>query len=176
MSNTAHSNNGKGRVVTPATKSAKVQSAIIKANATNAGKRVKQFSTDDGLVTFIDGLLKSRKAMPLALANLKTTDGAQARREWCNANGFAPIAVYDDGFAQRRATYQPMNKDGWRPEASMRVRLESLLGIGIGGLGYTRADTNPKQYAQVMSLDWTQGEPKSYEGSDLVYLYKVATK
>ena len=150
---------------------ASVRTAVVRANARNASRRVKQFSTDDGLLDLLANL-PARK-MPAELVADKTRTGAQRRREWCEQNGVTIVRVYDDGIATRRATYAPVNENGWRPENGLRERLLSLAGIGVDGYGYTRTETNWTQYQQVMGLDWTNGEPADYHGADGVYLYRV---
>lgn len=148
-----------------------IRTAVVKANARNASRRVKQFATDDGLLDLLASL-PARK-MPADLANDKTKTGAQRRREWCKQNGATIVRVYDDGIATRRATYAPINKDGWRPENSIRERLLSLAGIQVAGFHYTRTETNWEQYKMVLALDWSNGTPDNYEGADEVYIYRV---
>lgn len=175
MANTAHTV-GKGRVVTPAPTSARgsraktIALAVARANAVNAKRRVRQFATNDGLVTYLDSL--PTKRMPAELVNDKTASGAVARREWCEANGIAPVRVYDDGIGERRATTPPTGTNDWRPENAVRERLRSLAGIGAR-FGYTRAETAPVQTATVVGLDWSKGLPDHFHGADAVYIYRI---
>jgi hypothetical protein len=191
MSNNAHSNNGKGRIVTPARNSGKrktttskkagiptrkpasIRDAIVKANAVNARKRVKPFATDDGFIDYLDSIAKS-PAMPHALTLDGTKEGAELRREWCESKGIAPVRAYDDGLMERRAGC-PENINGWRPENAVKIRLDRVRGAFPAIVfHYTRHDTNYYQCTHAQSLDWSKGQPDTYEGADMVYIYKVA--
>ena len=157
----------------PTRKSASVRDAIVKANAENARKRVKPFSTDDGLIEYLDTLAKS-PAMPHALTLDGSKEGAELRREWCEKNGILAVRAYDDGFMERRAGC-PENINGWRPENAIKVRLDRVRGAYPAIVfHYTRHDTNYYQCTHAQSLDWSKGQPASYEGADMVYIYKVA--
>jgi hypothetical protein len=191
MSNTAHNTNGKGRVVTNAPKSAKgksattskkvgiptrkpasVRDAIVKANATNARKRVKPFATEDGFIDLLDRITKL-SPMPHALTTDGTKEGAEARREWCVKNGIPTVRAYDDGLMERRAGC-PQDINGWRPDNAVRIRLDSVRGAFASVVfHYTRHDTNYYQCTHAQSLDWSNGQPDSYEGADMVYIYTV---
>lgn len=199
MSNTAHNNNGRGRVVTstpkgakgertitakgagvPSRKPASIATAIVKANAVNASKRCKQFSTDDGLIAHLDKLSKV-PAMPLVimvngqevkLVKNTTPEGAVLRREWCVKNGVPVVFAYDDGMMSRRAGY-PETANAWRPENAVRSRLISVMGALAVSFHYTRTDTNYHQLVGVQGLDWSKGEPDTFQGHDGVYLYRV---
>lgn len=182
---------GKGRVVTPAPKSANgksatskkagvttrkpkdIRSAVVRQNAINASRRVRQFATDDALHDLLTNL--SRKVMPAELVNDTTKEGAKNRREWCVKNGALIVHVYDDGISARRANYAPINANGFRPENAIRERLLSLVGIGVEGFGYTRCETNWVQYQKACALDWENYDPDTftYEGADTVFLYRV---
>ena len=150
--------------------------AVARANAENAKRRVRQFATDDGLVAYLDSL--PAKRMPADLVNDKTARGAVARREWCEAHGIAPVAVYDDGMGERRNGSKPVNDKGlpdtdlWRPDNAVRERLRALAKVGAQ-FGYTRYETAPVQTAKVCGLDWRKGLPEHVQGSDLVLIYRV---
>lgn len=177
---------GKGRVVTSAptrTRGSRAKTmvqAVAMANADNAKRRVRQFATHDGLLSFLDSL--PAKRMPAKMVDDKTTAGAVARREWCEANGIPLVAVYDDGIADRRNDKRPVhtegdkagqpNTDKWRPDNAVYERLDSLANIG-GRFGVTRYETAPVQTKKACDLNWTKGLPPHFEGADLVYIYRT---
>jgi len=149
-----------------------VMSAVVAQNAKNAKIRVKQFDTSDGFIAHVENVSNGILEMPLELANAN----AFVRREWCLENGVEAIRAYDDAYTSRRAVYMPMNNNGWRPESTIRQRLMSLKKVGITNLHYVRCETNPVQYAMAISLDWSNGEPETFGGADLVFIYKISDK
>jgi hypothetical protein len=154
----------------PTTRAKSLRNAVIRANGENASRRVKQFATDDGLVDYLDSL--PAKKMPAKLVNDKTANGAELRREWCEAHGIAPVRAYDDGFSDRRVG-KPLNKDGWRPENAILQRLTKLATVDARAFHMTRYETNPVQLATALALDWSAGIPTDFDGADLVYIYRV---
>lgn len=145
--------------------------SVAQANLKNAARRVRPFMTDDELVDYLDSLPKTAsKTMPYELAVSRDT---VAQREWCESHKIASVAVYDDGFCERRAG-RPKTKDGWRPDNAMLIRLKSLESINPARFARIRVESNPVQLATVLSLKWTAGKmPESFAGADRIYIVRV---
>ena len=190
--------NGKGRVVTPAPKSANGKSApkkngatakesgvrsrkkslalaVTKANAINASRRVRQYCEDDGLIAFLDALTVRIPAKVWSEA-LTMGDKAKAQflREWCSVHGVAGfVRAYDDGFSTRRNTERPEKTDYWRPKHAVQERLDRLPAPYNTAFFSVTADTAPKQLETVQALDWSDGLPESFAGGDGVFIFRL---
>lgn len=135
MAKTPSNKNGKGRVVTPATKSAKVKSAITLdkgaimahlatgANA-NRSKGVKPFYTNKGAEVLASALVRASKLPTMASEGVvvdKSKESAKARRDFCRKHRATLIDF---------AVIIGENKEGEithdRPENTVRARLQSI--------------------------------------------------
>ena len=143
--------------------------ALVKANAQNARERVRQFTLSDGFAQWVQDTVLVSRPMPRKVHE----SGDLARREWCEKNGAPVLAVYESGYLARRITTAPLNKNGWRPENAVKVRLKSLAPHTTAELVAFPAEPIPTLFAKALALDWSKGAPKRYKGADRVYLYRV---
>ena len=172
MASSNASNNGKARRASSSvSKSGRLASIrVASANAERSKRRVRQFCTTDGFIQLIDSLPKTE--MPLKVFN----SSASERREWLITKGFTPIAVYDDGFCQRRQTMKPESVSQWRPAHALLVRVKSLAGIGLFQIATDTYQDARTQFNAVSKLNWNDGLPENFNGSDLAFVYRVANK
>ena len=143
--------------------------ALMKANDQNAKQRVRQFQLSDGFAQWVQDTVLPSKVMPRKVHE----SGDLARREWCEKNGAPVVAVYESGYCARRITTAPLNKNGWRPENALKVRLKSLAPHTTADLVAFPTAPIPTLFAKALTLDWSKGAPKRYKGADRVFLYRV---
>ena len=172
MASSNASNNGKARRASSSvSKSGRLASIrVASANAERSKRRVRQFCTTDGFIQLIDSLPKTE--MPLKVFN----SSASERREWLITEGFTPVAVYDDGFCQRRQTMKPESVSQWRPAHALLIRIQSLAGIGIFQIATDTYENARTQFNIISKLNWNDGLPDSFNEGDLAFIYRVANK
>ena len=124
---------GKGRIVTPAPKSAKGKSAMTKAgvlaliksaSVANKGKGVKAFYTDKGAEILATAVVRASALPTMASAGVTTGKGkndAKARRDFARSHR-ATLVNFSDILGVGKGG--EITHD--RPENTVRVRLQSL--------------------------------------------------
>lgn len=179
MANKRHSNRDTvRRTVSPparATRAKSIALAVVRANADNASRRVRQFATDDGFIEFLDALTVSIPAKVWE-ASLTMSDRAKAQflREWCAENGAAGLVrAYDDGFSVRRNTERPESTNHWRPKHAVQERIAHLPAPYNTAFFSVTAKSAPEQLSDVLALDWSKGLPDNFAGADGVFIFRL---
>lgn len=153
-------------------RSSKLLLALARHNMVASSARVRQFDLTDGFYQFVDTEVRKSTPMPYSISS----SSASIRRAWLENNDGLFVLVYDEGLCARRVEYKPRNNDGWRPENTVRVRLQSCAPHMDFQTGYVSAEPNSVQYRTVAGLDWSAGAPDDFAGADAVFIYRIAPK